>query len=175
VLGVKGYGSKYGVYGEAFGNAEDLAYGVYGTATPVSNSNAYAGYFQGKVNVTGTFTHGSDRNAKANIAAIDPRTILQKLAAIPIQAWNYKTEPESVRHVGPMAQDFRAAFGLGIDDKTISTVDADGVALAAIQALYRMMKEKDEEVKQLRAQLRRQQAQLQQVRRRVSRARAARR
>jgi hypothetical protein len=35
--------------------------------------------------------------------------------------------------MGPTAQDFRAAFGLGPNDTTISVVDADGVALAAIQ------------------------------------------
>jgi hypothetical protein len=40
-----------------------------------------------------------------------------------------------VRHLGPVAQDFRAAFGLGRNDTTITTVDADGVALAAIQGL----------------------------------------
>jgi hypothetical protein len=34
-----------------------------------------------------------------------------------------------------MAQDFHAAFGVGPDDKHIATVDADGVALAAIQGL----------------------------------------
>ena len=34
-----------------------------------------------------------------------------------------------------MAQDFFAAFGLGASDKTISTVDSQGVALLAIQAL----------------------------------------
>ena len=49
-------------------------------------------------------------------------------------AWSYRASPE-VRHVGPTAQDFRAAFGLGNDDKSIATVDADGVALAAIQGL----------------------------------------
>jgi hypothetical protein len=52
-----------------------------------------------------------------------------------------------------MAQDFRAAFGLGIDDKGISSVDADGVALASIQSLYQMMQEKDRQIERLRAQV----------------------
>jgi hypothetical protein len=52
-----------------------------------------------------------------------------------------------------MAQDFRAAFGLGVDDKHISTIDPDGVALAAIQALDRKLKEKDAQVEQLQKQL----------------------
>jgi len=70
-----------------------------------------------------------------NVAAIDPQAILQKVASMPVAEWNYKAEAASVRHIGPMAQDFAAAFGLGEDDKHIATVDADGVALAAIQAL----------------------------------------
>ncbi len=52
-----------------------------------------------------------------------------------------------------MAQDFHAAFGLGADDKRISTVDADGVALAAIQALYRLLQEKDEQLEALQQQV----------------------
>ena len=48
--------------------------------------------------------------------------------------------------MGPMAQDFYAAFGLGADDRHIVTVDADGVALAAIQGLRDMLREKDAEI-----------------------------
>ena len=54
---------------------------------------------------------------------------------MPITSWTYKIEVDSVRHIGPMAQDFHAAFGLGDDEKTISTVDADGVSLAGVKAL----------------------------------------
>jgi hypothetical protein len=60
---------------------------------------------------------------------------LEKVVALPIQSWGYKSDPDK-RHIGPVAQDFHAAFGLnGADDTTIATVDADGVALAAIQGL----------------------------------------
>ena len=38
-------------------------------------------------------------------------------------------------HIGPMAQDFKAAFYPGSDDKSITTLEADGVAFAAIQGL----------------------------------------
>ena len=62
---------------------------------------------------------------------------------IPMGTWNYKTQDPSIRHIGPMAQDFYAAFGLGVDDRHIGTVDADGVALAAIQGLYDVVHEKD--------------------------------
>ncbi len=72
---------------------------------------------------------------------------------VPILTWNYKTQDDSIRHLGPMAQDFRAAFELGEDEKHISTVDADGVALAAIQELYRMNLQKDERIRELMREL----------------------
>jgi hypothetical protein len=65
--------------------------------------------------------------------------------------WKYKVEPAGTKHLGPMAQDFHAAFGLnGADDKHIATVDEDGVALAAIQGLNQKLDEKDAEIQQLR-------------------------
>ena len=63
------------------------------------------------------------------------RDVLEKVSALPISEWNYKADNEALRHIGPMAQDFYAAFNVGMDDKHISMVDADGVALAAIQGL----------------------------------------
>ncbi len=62
--------------------------------------------------------------------------MLARLAEVPISTWNYTSQDASIRHIGPMAQDFYAAFGVGEDDTHITTVDADGVALAAIQGLY---------------------------------------
>ena len=70
------------------------------------------------------------------VAPADGSDVLARLASVPVSTWSYTSQDPSIRHMGPMAQDFRAAFGLGEDDKHISTVDADGVALAAIQALY---------------------------------------
>jgi hypothetical protein len=77
----------------------------------------------------------SDRNQKKNITPVDTAAILDKVSRLPISSWTYNKEPAEVRHVGPMAQDFRAAFGLGDDDRTYYAVDAQGVALAAIKAL----------------------------------------
>ena len=78
----------------------------------------------------------SDRSAKENFAAVQAQTVLAEVSSLPITEWNYKTDRQDVRHLGPMAQDFRAAFGLdGADDKHISVVDEGGVALAAIQGL----------------------------------------
>jgi hypothetical protein len=85
----------------------------------------------------GAWSNLSDRASKTGFASVDAEAVLDKLLALPILEWSYKTENPSVRHVGPTAQDFRAAFGLGSDDTTISTVDLDGIALVAIQALAR--------------------------------------
>jgi hypothetical protein len=73
--------------------------------------------------------------------------ILAGVAGLPICTWRYEWEPPGVRHLGPMAQDWKATFDLGNDDDTrIPVVDAHGVALVAIQALHR-------EIAELRAEL----------------------
>jgi trimeric autotransporter adhesin len=115
-------------------------------------------------NLTATsFNPTSDRNAKSNFGAVSPRAILDKLNSLPIQTWSYKADAAAVKHLGPVAQDFSAAFNLGADDKTISTVDADGVALAAIQGLYQMTVEQNRELARQVAELRSQVLQLQQA------------
>jgi hypothetical protein len=58
--------------------------------------------------------------------------------------WNHTAQDPSIGHMGPIARDFYGAFGLGEDDKHIATVDADGVALAAIQRLHELLREKGE-------------------------------
>ncbi|HEX3466908.1 MAG TPA: tail fiber domain-containing protein [Candidatus Elarobacter sp.] len=85
---------------------------------------------------SGSWASLSDRNAKTNIVPLDDAAVLDKVDALPISRWSYKTE-HGVRHVGPMAQDFYAAFKVGADDKHITSIDEDGVALAAIRALHR--------------------------------------
>ena len=77
----------------------------------------------------------SDRAAKDNLTPTDGRAVLDKVVAMPVYTWRYKTETSKALHMGPVAQDFHAAFGLGDGDTRITTVDADGVALAAIQGL----------------------------------------
>jgi hypothetical protein len=84
---------------------------------------------------SGTWASASDRNLKTDVARLDDAAVLEKVAELPISRWSYKTE-RGVRHVGPMAQDFYAAFGVGEDDKHITSIDEDGVALAAIKALH---------------------------------------
>lgn len=77
-----------------------------------------------------------DRRLKENITPIDGRAALARLRRLPIYEWNYIAEADAVRHAGPMAQDFHAAFGLNGGDEThIATVDADGVIMASIVAV----------------------------------------
>jgi hypothetical protein len=84
---------------------------------------------------SGAWASSSDRRVKTGVIAIDDARVLEKVAALPITAWSYRSEGK-VRHIGPMAQDFHAAFGLGPDDTHITSIDEDGVALAAIKALH---------------------------------------
>jgi len=92
---------------------------------------------------SGTWGSYSDRNAKTNCVPVDPQAVLDKVAALPIATWNYKTQDPSIRHMGPMAQDFYTSFSIGDSEKTITTLDADGVALAAIQGLNQKLEEKN--------------------------------
>ncbi|HEU4882382.1 MAG TPA: tail fiber domain-containing protein [Longimicrobium sp.] len=77
----------------------------------------------------------SDRNRKENFLALDGEDVLARLRAVPVSSWNYITQDRSIRHMGPMAQDFYAAFGLGENELMINSIDIDGVNMAAIHAL----------------------------------------
>ena len=102
---------------------------------------------------SGAWSNLSDRNMKDNFAAVNSERILERVASMPIQRWNYKSQDASVKHIGPTAQDFAAAFGVGENDTTISTVDADGVALAAIQGLYQENQQLKRDLAALKAQV----------------------
>lgn len=131
--------------------------GTFEAIMSVRNRNDFVG-FSNDVGIThdlsvghdltvwGDIAEWSDRNAKENFTAVDPRQVLDKVAALPISQWNYKTKKDST-HIGPMAQDFKAAFGLGSDDKSIGTADAEGMALAAIQGLNQKLEEKNAALK----------------------------
>jgi hypothetical protein len=111
-----------------------------------------------------TWVNGSDRNAKENFKSVDAREVLAKVAALPLSRWNYK-EDKSNEHLGPMAQDFHASFGLnGADDTHIATLDEEGVALAAIQGLNQKV---DSENARLREELKRRDAENAELRQRL--------
>jgi trimeric autotransporter adhesin len=107
----------------------------------------------GNLTIAGTLAQNSDRNVKSDFQPVDARSVLEKIAAMPFTRWHY-TNNVAAPHMGPMAQDFYAAFGLGEDDRHITTVDEGGVALAAIQGLNQKLEaegsEKDAEIHELK-------------------------
>jgi hypothetical protein len=95
----------------------------------------------------------SDRDRKANFGSVDPADMLRRVGELPIATWNYTSDDPSIRHIGPMAQDFAALFGVGADDRHIHPLDGQGVALAAIQGLLREIEALREENAGLAARL----------------------
>ena len=108
-------------------------------------------HVNGDARVDGNVSLGSSRALKTAFEPVSPSDILAKLADLPVASWCYKTEDESTRHIGPFAEDFQRLFGLG-DGKTISIVDAQGVAFAAIQGLEQRLAEKEDELADLRSE-----------------------
>jgi uncharacterized coiled-coil protein SlyX len=95
-----------------------------------------------------SWTTLSDRNEKKNFAPVDGQEVLEKLSRVPVQRWNYKWEGDAeVPHLGPIAQEFKAAFFPGRDDKGITTLEFDGVELAAIQGLNQKVEAQKAELK----------------------------
>ncbi len=120
--------------------------GVYFYTNSDLTSGAYMGAGDGAWNTV------TDRNLKENFADVDSRALLDRLARVPVTTWNYKSQDAAIRHIGPVAQDFYAAFSVGQDDTHISTLDADGVALAAIQGLYQVVQEQGTQLAALQAE-----------------------
>ncbi len=107
----------------------------------------------GDLIIAGTLFQTSDRDQKENFQPVNAEEVLDKIAKLPISTWNYKSNDDSIRHMGPIAQDFRRAFELGQDDKTIAPVDTIGASLAAIQALNNQLKSKDDRIANLESEL----------------------
>ncbi len=109
-----------------------------------------------KLSVGGVWTNNSDRAQKRDFSPINSQNaqdILRKVVALPLSTWSYLAEDATIRHIGPMAQDFWKAFGLGYDDKTMTDIDARGVTLAAIQGLNQIVKDRDGEIAKLKSRL----------------------
>jgi hypothetical protein len=110
---------------------------------------------------------------KEHFATVDSQEVLAQVAGLPITTWNYKAEDPGVRHMGPVAQDFYATFGLGLDDRHIAPADAAGVALVAIQGLYAQDQELAAENAALKSENTAQQAQLNDMKARLAALEAA--
>lgn len=90
--------------------------------------------FGGNVTANGVLLT-STRDAKTDIQPINERELLEKLASLDIKSWRYKTESEGINHIGPIAEEFQQVFGLS-DGKTLNMIDTNGIAFAAIKAVY---------------------------------------
>lgn len=97
----------------------------------------------GNLTITGTLTDASDVNLKENFSSINPKQVLGQVVALPITTWNYKSDDDTVRHIGPMSQDFFATFGLGGTETGIAPRNLAAVSMAAIQGLNELVEEKD--------------------------------
>lgn len=100
----------------------------------------------GDLTLAGTLTQNSDRFTKTDIQAVDPREVLASVSEVPISTW--RKIGDSSTHLGPMAQDFKAAFGLGDDERHIAPGDLAGVSLAAIQGLHALVEEQRQQIEQ---------------------------
>jgi len=101
----------------------------------------------------GVWTNASDRNLKENFVPVMPAAILQKIDGLPVTEWNYKNEDPSVRHIGPVAQDFYSIFGVGNSSTSISTIDPSGIALAGIQGLDQKSQGRAAQLSELKKEL----------------------
>jgi hypothetical protein len=105
-----------------------------------------------RLGTDGVWYDVSDVNRKHLFAAVSGEDVLLRLRNLPIQSWSYRVDDASVRHIGPTAQDFHAAFQLGSDETTIGGVDSNGVALAAAQALEARTAEQAVRIEALQAE-----------------------
>lgn len=107
---------------------------------------------RGSVQAT-NFKTSSSRALKTELEAVDPQAALAGIVELPITRWSFNSDTRGTPHVGPMAEDFHQAFGLGDDNRHISFVDANGVTMAAIQGLYELVQAKDEQIEELNRRL----------------------
>jgi hypothetical protein len=104
----------------------------------------------GFLTIPGVLSQGSDRESKEAIESLDGEAILEKVMTLPIYEWNYIQDPQKSRHIGPMAQDFYAAFGLGNSETNLSPSDVTGVTVAALQEMNRKVEAQQGEIEALR-------------------------
>jgi hypothetical protein len=148
-----------GIRGDSSGSValEHLTPGgtkIYTNAAKTAGAQLTAG--------SGSWSSLSDVNSKENVEYVNVDEVLEKISKLDVASWNYKSQDDAIRHIGPMAQDIYALFGYGEDERHISTVDADGIALAAIKALHKKTQELESQKSEIDA-LRNQIAELKQM------------
>jgi len=157
-MGIYSNASTFGVYGNA------TSWGVYGQGNSygVGGQGNYAGVYGsgphdfigagGEDAAGGVWRNASSRNLKENFTDVNSQEILNKIIALPITEWNYKTVPNA-KYIGPIAEDFYALFGLGADNTSIDTVDPAGLALVGIKALNENLNNQQVQIASLSANL----------------------
>ena len=132
-----------------------------------SSENGTAASFSGGKDGSGSCTYAgggggwncsSDRNLKEHFAAVDRGAVLDRLDALPVFYYEMKHSKSPIRYLGPTAQDFKVAFGLGDSDTMIASGNEAGVTIAATQALYRMLKDDEAKIAALERLLTKQDA-----------------
>ena len=137
---------ELGYHGSTTGTIR-LGAGSSGTANPIEHSSG------AHLTPGGVWTNASDENLKENFQTVDGAELLEKLEELPISQWNYKSESDDITHIGPTAQDFQKAFGVGENNKTISTIDPSGIALAAIKELNKKNERLEKDNQTLRKEM----------------------
>jgi hypothetical protein len=137
--------------------SEKWAFGLFNGSFILNEQVLHAGVEftltgTGNLTIAGTLTQGSSRALKTGFVSLDPKDVLSRVSALPVSLWSYKTD-SGVRHIGPMAEDFHQAFGLGEDDKHLAPGDASGVALLAVQGLNQVVQEKETEIRELKGRI----------------------
>ena len=101
----------------------------------------------------GQYSKSSDAAFKHLLGPADAAAALERLRSLELLDWRYRDEAPGTRHLGPTAQGFSAAFGLGADDRVIEPIDSAGVLMAAVQALAAEVRAQRAEIEALRAAL----------------------
>lgn len=123
----------------------------------------------GNVTLTGTLSQGSSRTFKHDIRAVDAEEVLARVKALKVLRWRYLRDASGSEHLGPMAEDFHAAFGLGPDEKHLASTDVAGVAVASVQALSRVVEAQEQELLGVRKQNEELRRRLERLEKRLSR------
>jgi hypothetical protein len=105
----------------------------------------------GGVTVSGMLTQGSSRAIKHAFESVGPESVLDTLSSLPVSRWQYRSDETGAQHIGPMAEEFHRAFGLGSDDKHIAPADLAGVAVVSVQALRQRVVKQAAEIERLRS------------------------
>lgn len=120
---------------------------IYASAT---TTEVFSVDNNGNIVHPGTISSGSSRELKKDFQEVDGKALLEKLNELPIMTWKYKTS-DGTTHLGPMAEDFSSAFGLGMDEKRLAPADLAGVTAAATQELSRQVKGKQLQINELKS------------------------